>query len=54
MFSSQVSTQLKGVGGVHVKFDRSFMLWMKENVGKTKGDAVTEWNRRQAIQNRNA
>jgi len=39
--------------GVHFKFDRSFMLWMKENEGKTMGDAVTEWLRRQAIQYRN-
>ena len=39
--------------GVHFKFDRSFMLWMKENAGKTMGEAVTEWIRRQAIQNRN-
>ena len=29
--------------GDHFKFDRSFMLWMKTNQGKTMGDAVAEW-----------
>ena len=33
--------------GDHFKFDRSFMAWMKENSGKTMGDAVAEWLRRQ-------
>lgn len=39
--------------GVHFKFDRYFMLWMKENIGKTMGDAVTKWRSKQASQNRN-
>ncbi len=35
--------------GDHFKFDRSFMRWMKDNVGKTMGDAVAEWRRRQGL-----
>jgi hypothetical protein len=41
----------KSICGDHFKFDRSFMLWMKENTGKTMDDAVAEWLRRQANQN---
>ncbi len=32
--------------GEHFKFDRPFMGWMQDNVGKTLGDAVDEWRRR--------
>ncbi|MGL4635174.1 MAG: DUF6434 domain-containing protein [Beijerinckiaceae bacterium] len=32
--------------GAHFKFDRAFMAWMKENPGKTMGNAVDEWLRR--------
>ena len=35
--------------GVDFKFDRSFMLWIRGNIGKTMGDAVSEWLRRQTI-----
>ena len=37
----------KSICGEQFKFDRDFMLWMKDNTGKTMGDAVTEWQRRQ-------
>jgi hypothetical protein len=33
--------------GDHYKFDRFFMAWMKAAAGKTMGDAVEEWKRRQ-------
>lgn len=33
--------------GEHFKFDRPFMAWMKESEGKTMGDAVAEWLRRE-------
>lgn len=35
--------------GVDFKFDRSFMLWIRGNIGKTMGDAVSEWLHRQTI-----
>jgi hypothetical protein len=31
--------------GSHFAFNVIFMKWMKENVGKSLGDAITEWNR---------
>lgn len=34
--------------GDHFKFDRAFMAWMKNADGKTIGDAVKEWRRREA------
>ena len=34
--------------GDRFKFDRPFMAWMKAASGKTMGDAVAEWLRRQA------
>ena len=33
--------------GPNFKLDRSFMSWITSNVGKTMGDAVKEWRRRQ-------
>jgi hypothetical protein len=33
--------------GAHFRFDRPFMAWLKASVGKTMGDAVAEWQRRQ-------
>lgn len=30
-------------------FDRSFMAWLKLSTGKTMGDAVDEWRRRQTV-----
>ena len=35
--------------GDHFKFDRSFMQWMKENTGKSMGDAVAEWQHREHL-----
>jgi len=29
--------------GEHFKFDRLFMAWMKAAVGKTMGEAASEW-----------
>jgi hypothetical protein len=34
--------------GDQFKFDRPFMAWMKGADGKTMGDAVKEWLRREA------
>ncbi|PID28572.1 MAG: hypothetical protein CSB55_04370 [Candidatus Cloacimonadota bacterium] len=31
--------------GSHFKFNVIFMKWMKENIGKTLGDAIMEWKR---------
>jgi hypothetical protein len=31
--------------GSHFAFNVIFMKWVKENVGKNLGDAITEWNR---------
>ena len=31
--------------GTHFKFNVLFMNWMKENIGKTLKDAISEWNR---------
>ena len=36
--------------GEDFKFNRSFMLWMADSVGKTMGDAADEWLRRNAAQ----
>ena len=33
--------------GAHFRFDRPFMGWLKAATGKTMGDAVDEWQRRQ-------
>ena len=33
-------------------FNRSFMSWMKNNVGKTMGDAVREWKRLASTSNK--
>jgi len=44
--TQNVRRYFKSRCGDHFKFDRSFMAWMKENSGKTMGDAVTEWSRR--------
>ena len=35
--------------GYHFKFARSFTAWIRNNVGKTMGDAVVEWKRRDAV-----
>ena len=45
--TQNVRRYFKSRCGDHFKFDRSFMAWMKENSGKTMGDAVAEWSRRQ-------
>ena len=45
--SQNVRRYFKSRCGDHFKFDRSFMVWMKENSGKTMGDAVAEWQSRQ-------
>jgi hypothetical protein len=34
--------------GDQFRFDRSFMAWLKAAVGRTMGDAVDEWRRREA------
>lgn len=34
--------------GEHFKMDRSFMAWMKQEVGQTMAEAADEWVRRQA------
>ncbi|SDS92800.1 hypothetical protein SAMN04490205_4119 [Pseudomonas trivialis] len=34
--------------GAAFKFDRSFMAWIRNGTPKTLGDAVDEWQRRQA------
>ena len=31
--------------GSHFKFNTIFMNWMKSNIGKTLGEAISEWNR---------
>src|SRR5690554_6931278 len=31
--------------GTHFTFNVIFMKWMKENVGKTLGDAIVEWHK---------
>jgi Domain of unknown function (DUF6434) len=33
--------------GLHFKFVRSFMAWLKDASHKTMGDAVDEWRRRE-------
>ena len=33
----------KSVCGDEFKFNRDFMRWLKENQGKTMGDAANEW-----------
>ena len=45
--TQNVRRYFKSRCGNHFKFDLSFMAWMKENSGKTMGDAVAEWQRRQ-------
>ncbi len=35
--------------GSHFKFNVIFMKWMKENIGKTLGDAIIEWKRIEAL-----
>ena len=37
--------------GSHFSFNVIFMNWMKENVGKTLGDAIVEWNRIKDLKN---
>jgi Domain of unknown function (DUF6434) len=37
--------------GEAFKFDRAFMAWMLDNTGKTLGDAVDEWRRRNGYRN---
>ncbi|MBP7212583.1 cytoplasmic protein [bacterium] len=37
--------------GKHFKFNVLFMNWMKQNVGKTLNDAITEWNQINLIKN---
>jgi hypothetical protein len=37
---------LKATCGDDFKFDRGFMQWIKENPGKTMGEAAAEWMRR--------
>ncbi len=35
--------------GSHFRFNVIFMKWMKENIGKTLGDAIIEWKRIAAL-----
>ncbi len=35
--------------GAHFRFNVIFMKWMKENIGKTLGDAIIEWKRIEAL-----
>lgn len=35
----------KAACGDEFAFNRAFMLWMKNNVGKTMGEAVKQWER---------
>ncbi len=35
--------------GAHFRFNVIFIKWMKENVGKTLDDAITEWKRIEAL-----
>ena len=35
--------------GDDFKFDRPFMAWLKTATGRTMGDAVDEWRRRQLV-----
>jgi hypothetical protein len=37
--------------GSHFAFNVIFMKWIKENIGKNLGDAITEWNRIYEIMN---
>lgn len=39
----------KATCGDHFRFDRGFMQWMKDNAGKTMGEAAAEWMRRMEI-----
>ncbi len=45
--TQNVRRYFKSICGDQFKFDRSFMRWMKDNAGKTMGDAVNEWTKRQ-------
>ena len=45
--TQNVRRYFKARCGEQFKFDRSFMAWMKANVGKTMGEAVVEWKRRE-------
>jgi hypothetical protein len=37
--------------GSHFSFNVVFMKWMKENAGKSLGEAITEWNRINGLKN---
>ncbi|TFY89160.1 hypothetical protein DYL59_13330 [Pseudomonas kairouanensis] len=37
--------------GSEFKFDRPFMAWIRNDVPKTLGDVVDEWQRRNAVAN---
>ena len=43
---------LKQQCGEHFKFDRPFMLWIKDDTEKSMGDVADEWTRRQARKSR--
>ena len=45
--TQNVRRYFKARCGDHFKFDRPFMAWMKANAGKTMGEAVVEWQRRE-------
>jgi hypothetical protein len=44
--TQRVRRFFKAQVGPHFHFDRDFMKWMKQSVGKTLRSAVTEWNER--------
>lgn len=46
--SQNVRRYFKSQLGEQFKFNIAFMAWIKENVGKTLADAVTEYNRQTA------
>lgn len=46
--TQKVRRFFKAECGDGFKFDRSFMAWLKEAVGLTMGEAVDEWQRREA------
>ncbi|NVN83331.1 DUF6434 domain-containing protein [Vibrio sp. Scap16] len=44
--TQNVRRYFKSQFGEQFKFDRDFMLWMKNSTGLTMGDAVQEWAKR--------
>ena len=42
-YDEKLRTFFKAQIGEHFKFNVPFMNWMKDNAGKTYGDAISEW-----------